>query len=1363
MNRHKPSIYRFLHFLPLLFLLLLKPASVYSQNYYPVHVSVQVLPPYGVYLTDYYSANRDRLIVTLLNRDKQQRPLQVKLRVRIRNGSAFQLFSRDELYYPQITLESGIPLRLTGTDLGAYLSSEKIRLEGRLNEGKLPTGMTEFSVQAVDYATGRVLSEFGTGRAWLEMKQPPTLNLPQKDEQVAYRTPQQIRFQWLPRHQGLAGTEYEFVLKELPDNGADPQGAFSYGQEIYRNRTRFTTLNYTHLEQALTPGKRYGWQIRAIAKDGADEIGMFENNGYSEVGWFTLDDNCPSPVDVKATAGYRKLSLSWNSAPEQRSFMSEYRPKSEHQLYDWTSVRTFDTSLTVYDVTPGWKYEYRIGALCTTDKPVYSPVGEIVLPTEDEERVARCGILPEVDLGNKTVKENLNVGDIVIIGRDFPMTITQISAQGNGWYSGKGWIILSWIFDTKVAVKFNRLRINADNRQIDGEVETETDPKASNIGNTNELDYGGKPTTEAKVVIVTKKLDFTIPAVPEASYNPESGELIIFDTDGEPHVIATQKNEGESIFPMIVEDADGNKYRVEAPPADEQGAAGEEGESGSGLQKPVITPIHDVSSDFDKQSVSSALGSVVTFSKGNGKYAFDAGREPWYENSQLINSYYQTLGNNYIAPWKLIPVGSKDVVTAELSGKGLDMKKVQFVLGDGTALPAREVDGKWELTLPSVGSGETYEVFALYEEKKNKYETLGKLNVVSYPVQEQTVTLVPINGTMPDVSWTERELNRIYNPYGIRFRVKTDNSLKGNMDWDSDKDGLMNLNGSGFFSKETAEMRKLRKLYRDRSSNYDRNSYYIFVLDGSKAGDEPDSSLAVQGDMPRGKQFGYIFMRNTVNTPRLIAHELGHGIFTLRHSFDVNYSGDKFKSATGNLMDYNDGVDLAVWQWNILAHPAPLTWFDSGDDGMSVEDGVSAIAELYMKYVAQYKDGVYMAIHGFKCDGVKTATPQVSINSSDSKVLQFGIYKLRGKGGVSVILFRVSDETIVKPSRPQITLDKLKEEVRREINNESDFLQFYKSEDGLSVPLKKSNDWKQLGKLREEACGINTNEAYAKYGEHILWQLFTLKAKNSILFVNGYMPGNEFLNKGVENNMSFTGNAIEERDASRYWEGIDDMFMRRRSAIRSFYANGHMGIATSNHRTAENFLLSLKSTNPKMDIPALVGLKLPPTPPYLNTRPNVEGFRERLNNGRIAGLRFVEILREEGYAAGDTLDIVAHSMGFAYAQGMIEVIEDAISAKTLYIHLGGYYIIAPENGCSGEVNPGHWDEIWQYGSNEQVDPITKQDGVAPQCKVGNLDVERRAFIPDTEPRGFLESHTIVNYKWIFNRKQNHRGYVTPRK
>ena len=41
--------------------------------------------------------------------------------------------------------------------------------------------------------------------------------------------------------------------RELPDNGAAPQAAFAYGNEIYRTRTRHTTLNYTHLEPILCP------------------------------------------------------------------------------------------------------------------------------------------------------------------------------------------------------------------------------------------------------------------------------------------------------------------------------------------------------------------------------------------------------------------------------------------------------------------------------------------------------------------------------------------------------------------------------------------------------------------------------------------------------------------------------------------------------------------------------------------------------------------------------------------------------------------------------------------------------------------------------------------------------------------------------------------------------------------------------------------------------------------------------------------------------------------------------------------------------------------------------------------------------
>jgi hypothetical protein len=78
-----------------------------------------------------------------------------------------------------------------------------------------------------------------------------------------------------------------------------------------------------------------------------------------------------------------------------------------------------------------------------------------------------------------------------------------------------------------------------------------------------------------------------------------------------------------------------------------------------------------------------------------------------------------------------------------------------------------------------------------------------------------------------------------------------------------------------------------------------------------------------------------------------------------------------------------------------------------------------------------------------------------------------------------------------------------------------------------------------------------------------------------------------------------------------------------------------------------------------------------------------------------------------------------------------------------------------------------WQKIWQYGSNEENAPLNKQDGVAPQCRVGGLDDVQgksgRAYIPDNVVQGFISSHSVENYKWIFTRDKNDRGYVTPKK
>ncbi|MDQ6481854.1 hypothetical protein [Dyadobacter sp. LHD-138] len=142
-----------------------------------------------------------------------------------------------------------------------------------------------------------------------------------------------------------------------------------------------------------------------------------------------------------------------------------------------------------------------------------------------------------------------------------------------------------------------------------------------------------------------------------------------------------------------------------------------------------------------------------------------------------------------------------------------------------------------------------------------------------------------------------------------------------------------------------------------------------------------------------------------------------------------------------------------------------------------------------------------------------------------------------------------------------------------------------------------------------------------------------------------------------------------------------------------------------------------------------------------------------------------------------TIDVVAHSMGFAYAQGMIDVVRN--STIKANIKWSGYYILAPENGSAGDVKDLPFEEIWQYGSDLNqpgADPMWLQDGVAPQVAVGGINnlpsgntKGGRAFTPKNQniPKGFVESHSIGNYGWIFSIQpglQNNlsNGYVSPR-
>lgn len=291
--------------------------------------------------------------------------------------------------------------------------------------------------------------------------------------------------------------------------------------------------------------------------------------------------------------------------------------------------------------------------------------------------------------------------------------------------------------------------------------------------------------------------------------------------------------------------------------------------------------------------------------------------------------------------------------------------------------------------------------------------------------------------------------------------------------------------------------------------------------------------------------------------------------------------------------------------------------------------------------------------------------------------------------------------------------------------------------------------------------------------------------KRILVFVNGYRPTslgqtfeenfNDIQTKGLEYDNS--SNMIYNFDRYDYWkpwQAIDVLFQKRINPSETYYADGHFSVSTSNYESLINFT-SVSSIYPKrcpnkkhhtcysttINSSGRFGSKTVKTTDLLRTEPNKKGFRERVENGRIAARNLLQLFNEmPNKSSNDTIYIVAHSMGYAYSIGMIEVLRGRIN-------FGGFYIIAPENASVGKVNLNEWKEVWQYGSNfnyAKGDAPCLQDGVAPQTLVGGLTPKYRTYIPTHlyKNKGFFDSHFIGYYTWIFSIDKGKSGYIIQR-
>jgi len=88
-------------------------------------------------------------------------------------GQSATIRSKDNVYYPPVNLDAGIPTRLSLSDLSPYFNPNNLDFQGITKaqyqqSGKLPEGFYQFCFEAVELNTGRVVSQNSCSMAWAE-------------------------------------------------------------------------------------------------------------------------------------------------------------------------------------------------------------------------------------------------------------------------------------------------------------------------------------------------------------------------------------------------------------------------------------------------------------------------------------------------------------------------------------------------------------------------------------------------------------------------------------------------------------------------------------------------------------------------------------------------------------------------------------------------------------------------------------------------------------------------------------------------------------------------------------------------------------------------------------------------------------------------------------------------------------------------------------------------------------------------------------------------------------------------------------------------------------------------------------------
>lgn len=918
---------RYIGYLCLSLLLLLPVKDIQAQTW-PTQVNTIITPPYSPFTGDYVNMP-GKMIVNLLLRDVRATNVKVKLRITIEGqGTGIRLTSNPQANTPVLTMDGGVPLRLSDADLAPYFRTENLLFNGMSaaeynNGGKLPEDLYKICFEAYELFTGaRISVSNGCANAWIILNDPPFLNIPLNEAKVPVRAPGVVTFQWTPRHKGSPNaafaTSYIFQLVELmPGFDGNPQAAFLSSVPLYETTTSNTMLVYGMMgEVPLEPGRKYAWRVRAKSISGAQEMDLFKNQGFSEIFAFTYAGNCVTPQEITATAkGSTRIELDWNQGSiNQTAFVVAYR-KANTPDAAWFEERTTATSLTINDLKPATTYEFSIRGDCGVEgESVKSDVDTISTLAETPVDYACGTISPDDSVKNLNPLPLLVARDEISAGR-FKVKLTKVTGS-SGNYSGKGYITVPYLNNSRIEVTFKDILVNTDYQLAKGVIETAYNPKWTGINDLDDYFEGGGNTGN----VTTGKdsadiiVDVSIPG-PEnikvtlpADSSSTTSTITITGAD------ATVVTKTVDKLPVTIKDKDGNIYKVDEKGTVSQIAKG--GASASSLLPPTgeRNQLHE-----DK--------AVVTFiAHPDQVYAFDAWKAD-YLRSRLFGAEYEKLSDNYYVSAKAIGAGKSDVIRAKITitdAASVKADSIQFVTGAGTQYISKPVSANtYDISILGGPANDAQELYAVCRLSNGSKITLGKLLIPAYEEKQRKVVLVPVNGASVTKESVSASLQKVYGPVCVNWEVVMDLPFtdKG---WDLDGDSVLDVGSGGLLGTRTREMKRLSELYAARRQVEDE-AVYLFILRNGKGKDQ-----LLAGDMPRNQQFGYLFSEGTSDIGQTAAHELAHGVFHLKHTFDgYGFSKSELQE---NLLNYKNGSSLTKFQWDALHDPG-VVWGVFETDG----------------------------------------------------------------------------------------------------------------------------------------------------------------------------------------------------------------------------------------------------------------------------------------------------------------------------------------------------------------------------------------------------------------------------------------------